>query len=272
MVWAVNFSVVKMALGHLTPFAFNTLRLVGASIVFLILARVAPGPPLQREDRGRFLILALVGHLGYQLLFIQGLDQSTAGHSAILLAMTPVFVAILSTILGVEPPSARGWLGIVISIAGVYLVLYESQATGRGARGDWLTLGASLCWSIYTVFGQPAIARYGLFKTNAYTMVLGTLFFLPLGLPALAAVSPSDVPPSAWGATVFSFVFALVLAYSLWYYAVSRIGPSQTAVYSNLMPVIALIVAWLWLGETLGWLQVVGTGTILFGIYLVRHS
>lgn len=272
LIWAVNFSVVKLVLEDLDPLAFNSLRLIGASIVFLVIARTVPGPSILPKDRLRFLGLALVGHTAYQLLFISGIDQTTASNSAILLGLTPVFVAILSTVFMGERPSPRVWLGIGVSVLGVYLVLHDSARLGGSSRGDWLTLAASLCWSIYTVAGQPVVARYGLFKTNAYTMALGTLAFLPFGLPALAATPLGAVPASAWLATVYSFLFALVVAYSCWYFAVSRIGPTQTAVYSNLMPVAALALAHLWIGEPIGALQLVGAFTIFVGIYTVRRG
>lgn len=271
LIWAVNFSVVKLALAHLEPFAFNSVRLIGASILFLVLARIVPGPSILPEDRLRFVGLALVGHTGYQLLFISGLDATTASNSAILLGLTPVFVAILSASFAVERGSPRTWIGISISVLGVYLVLHDSARLGGSARGDWLTLAATLCWSTYTVAGQPVVARYGLFKTNAYTMALGTLLFLPFGLPALLAVNPGAVPWGAWWGAVYSFVFALVVAYCCWYFAVSRIGPTQTSIYSNLMPVAALAIAHFWVGEPIGALQVVGVLTIFFGIYLVRR-
>ncbi len=270
LIWAINFSVVKFALEELEPFAFNSVRLIVASIIFLTLARLVPGPSILPEDRLRFVALALIGHTGYQLLFISGIDETTASNSAILLGLTPVFVAILSSLFSIERATPRTWIGISVSVLGVCLVLHDSVQLGGSARGDWLTLAATLCWSAYTVFGQPVVARYGLFKTNAYTMTLGTLVFLPFGLPALLSLDPSAVPAAAWWATVYSFVFALVVAYCCWYFAVSRIGPTQTAIYSNLMPVAALAIAHLWIGEPIGTLQLIGAATIFLGIFLVR--
>jgi O-acetylserine/cysteine efflux transporter len=133
-------------------------------------------------------------------------------------------------------------------------------------------LAATLCWATYTVAGQPAVARYGLFKTNAYSMALGTVMFLPFGVPALVAVPLESVPSIAWLGTAYSFVFALVVAYSCWYFAVSRIGPTQTAIYLNLMPVVAFAIAHFWVGEPIGALQLVGAAIIFVGIYNVRRA
>lgn len=272
LAWGVNFSVVKATLEELSPLAFNTMRLIGASVLMLALARLRPGASVLPEDRRRFLVLAVVGHTAYQLFFIHGIHATTASNSAILLGMTPVFVALLSRVMTVERSPLGVWLGIAVSVAGVTLVLRDSARLGGRTLGDLLTLGATLCWSFYTVYGQPVIARYGLFKTNAYAMALGTLFFLPFGLPDLLRLTPAAVPASAWAGTLFSLLFALVFAYSLWYFGVSRIGPTQTSIYANLTPVAAVTVASLWLGEPIGRLQLLGAAAIFTGIYVVRRA
>ena len=272
LVWAVNFSVVKAALRHFPPMAFTTIRLAAASLCFLAIARLSPGPSLLPSDRKRLLLLAIVGHTLYQVLFIQGIHATTASNSAILLGLTPVFVALLSLFLSSEPPRAGAFVGIGISILGVYLVLHDSSRTDGGVLGDLLTLAATFCWSLHTVLSQPIVARYGPLRTSAYAITLGSLFFLPLGIPELSRMAPASVPAAAWWGLGYSIVFSLVLAYCLWYFAVGRIGPTQTAIYSNLTPVAAMVVAYLALDEPIGRRKLVGAAVIFLGIYLVRRQ
>jgi len=272
LLWAVNFSVVKFAIVHIPPMAFNSLRLVGASAIMLCLAKIFPGPDILPRDRVRFVVLALIGHTGYQLFFIESVHRTTASNAAILLGLTPVGVAAISAVFTRDRPSARAWLGIAVSVAGVYLVLRQSTELGGDPIGDWLALGATLCWSSYTVFGAPLIKRYGLFKTNAYTMAIGSAFFLTLSAPTALRFAWRDAPTAALAAALFSLLFALVVAYCGWYFAVSRIGPTQTSVYANLTPVAAVIVAHFWLGEPVGGQQAIGAVTIFAGIYMVRKQ
>jgi drug/metabolite transporter (DMT)-like permease len=272
LVWAVNFSVVKVALRHFTPMAFTSIRLVGASICFLTLARLSPGPSLLPADRKRLVLLALVGHTFYQVLFIQGIHATTASNSAILLGLTPVFVALLSLFFSSDRPGAGAFLGIGVSILGVYMVLHDSPTGGGSLLGDGLTLAATFCWSLHTVLSQPIVARYGALKTSAYAMSIGSLAFLPLGLPELYRMTPASIPASAWWALGYSIVFSLVAAYCLWYFAVGRVGPTQTAIYSNLTPVAAMVVAYLALDEPVGKRKLVGAVVIFLGIYLVRRQ
>jgi drug/metabolite transporter (DMT)-like permease len=270
--WAVNFSVVKATLAHIPPLAFNTFRLLGASAVFLTLAPMSAESRFSRRDWVRIIVLGLVGHTFYQLLFIQGIDDTTASNSALFLGMTPVAVAAMGAAWGVETVGARVWVGILVTVVGAYLVIDGSEATGGSLRGDLLVLAATLCWSAYTVAGKSLLERHSPLKITAYSFAAGTVFFLPFAVRDVLQLSYGQVPWTAWAGTAFSFVFAIVLAYLFWYYGVSRVGPTRTAVYSNLTPVIALAVSWLTLGERLAPLQLAGAGTIVLGIYLVRRN
>jgi drug/metabolite transporter (DMT)-like permease len=268
--WAVNFSVVKATLAHIPPLAFNTFRLVGASTVFLALAPMGAESRFSRSDWVRLCFLGLVGHTFYQLLFIHGIDDTTASNSALFLGMTPVAVAAMGAAWGVERVGARIWVGILITVVGAYLVIGSSEATGGSLRGDLLVLAATLCWSAYTVAGKSLLEKHSPLKITAYSFAVGTVLYLPIAVRDVLELSYEQVPWTAWAGTAFSFVFAIVLAYLFWYYGVSRVGPTRTAVYSNLTPVIALAVSWLTLGERLAPLQLIGAGTIVLGIYLVR--
>jgi drug/metabolite transporter (DMT)-like permease len=187
------------------------------------------------------------------------------------MALTPVMVAAIGGSLGVERLGVGGWLGIVTSVVGVYLVIRSSNGSEGSLWGDLLVLAATFCWSVYTVGGKPLLGRHGALKVTAYSMCIGSAFFIPFGIPAVVRLPFSQIPWAAWAGLIFSFVFALSIAYLGWYYAVSRVGPSRTAVYSNLTPVAALLTSWLALGERIAPLQLVGAAVILVGIYVVRR-
>jgi drug/metabolite transporter (DMT)-like permease len=213
----------------------------------------------------------LVGHTCYQIAFILGIHVTTAGNSALMLAMTPVMVAVIGTLIGWERVGAGSWLGIILSVFGVYLVM-GSQSSGDGLAGDLLVLLATLCWSTYTVAGKSLVAKHGAVKITAYSMVFGTACFLPFAVRSLTSLTLEQIPWTAWAGTAFSFVFAISLAYYFWYYGVSRVGPTRTAIYSNLTPVVALGTSSLALGEDIVPAQIAGAAVILLGIQLVRRG
>ncbi len=273
LIWGVNFSVVKAAIAQVPPLFFNSLRLLGASLLLLTLARLAAAPRhWTPSDLRRVVFLALVGHTGYQTCFILGLFGTSASESALLLGTTPVAVAMVGAVTGVDRPSRRAWLGTLVSLAGVALIIGRSANASASLRGELLTVAATLCWAVYTVGSADLLERHGPLRVTAYTMALGTLFFLPLGFSSILERSLTEVPAWAWLGLAYSSVFALALSYYLWYYSVARLGPTRTAIYSNLTPVAALGVATLVFGEPLSSVQLAGAAVIFLGLYLVRKS
>jgi drug/metabolite transporter (DMT)-like permease len=91
-----------------------------------------------------------------------------------------------------------------------------------------------------------------------------------LGLPSLADTPFGDLSLLAWGGVFYAGVLAIGLAYLLWYRGVQKIGNSRTAAYSNLTPIVALGVAWAWLGEIPRLLQLLGAAVVLVGLSLAR--
>jgi drug/metabolite transporter (DMT)-like permease len=275
LIWGSNFSVVKSALSEFNPLAFNATRFVLASAVlavFLAISGVRIRFP--KQDVMRLVGLGLLGNVLYQALFIYGIDGTRAGNAALMLSTVPLIVTVLSVALKHETISRAGWAGVVLSISGIVVILWgSSRGLSFGSdtiRGDLIMLGSALAWSVYTVLSSPYVQKYGTLPVTAFTMWIGTVGLVAVSTPALLAQDWISITPGAWGGLVFSGAFSLALAYILWYYGIRHLGSSRTAVYSNTVPVVALLVAWLTLGEVPTMVQVVGTVMILGGIGLAR--
>jgi drug/metabolite transporter (DMT)-like permease len=276
-IWGINFSVVKVVLREMDPFALNAIRFPLAAVAFWLVLRARPGVRVPaREDVPRILLLGLVGNVIYQVCFIQGLDLTLAGNASLLLATTPVWTLALSTLAGHERPTSRVVLGIAITLLGIGLVI-----VGRGGglsleastlRGDLLMLGAALLWSAYTVWGRTPVARYGPLRMTAWSLWIATPAIVLMGVPSLRTTDLASVSTGAWLGVIYAGVLSIAVAYVLWYRGVQVLGNSRTAVYSNLVPVTALVTAWLWLGETPTALQLMGAGVILGGLWLSRTA
>jgi drug/metabolite transporter (DMT)-like permease len=277
LIWAANFSVVKAALADFRPLAFNAIRFVLASAVLLAFLWSA-GKPLrfERRDWPALVALGLVGNTFYQVLFIVGLDWTLAGNAALLLGASPVFVTLLSAGVRHEEPSRAAWSGLALSSAGVVLVvLGGAHAVRFGAatwRGDLTLLFAAIAWAGYTVGSSGLIRRYGALAVTAGTLWMGTVGLVLVGVPSLAGQSWDSIRPGAWLGLVFSGCLSIAVAYFIWYDSVERVGSSRTAIYSNTVPVAALLIAWITLGERPTWLHVAGTAAILGGVALVRRG
>jgi len=275
LIWAANFSVVKFALRDLSPLAFNGLRFTLSSAILWLLRKVSGDcTRIERLHWPAVTGLGLVGTTVYQVLFIYGIDWTLAGNTSLMLATTPLFTTLLSLALRQERAGLVVVAGAVLSVTGIALVvLGGSQAVGFHAgtlAGDLALLAAAVAWSVYTVGSAPLVHRYGVVTVTAVTMWVGALGLLIVSLPALLAQDWSAVRPQSWLALLYSGVFAIALAYYLWYSSVRQIGNTRTSVYTNSIPVVALIIAWLTLGETPTPLQSAGAGGIVAGSLLVR--
>jgi drug/metabolite transporter (DMT)-like permease len=215
----------------------------------------------------------VLGNGLYQYLFVMGVARTRASDAALVIAATPAFIAIIGGIRGTERTSPRGVLGIALSIVGIGLVVLGTT-TGASSEasiaGDLLVLCCSLAWAIYTVMLKPFTARVPGLQLSAFTMLGGAIPLLGVALPHIASVDWGHFPTRGWLAILYSGVGALVIAYYFWYRGVRVIGPTRTAMYSNLQPVIAVLVAWAMLGEQPTIWQCVGAGSIMSGLLLTR--
>ena len=277
VIWGVNFSVVKFGTRFIPPLAFNGLRVGIATAVLLALALAQWRFLPSRRDVLALAGLGLVGHGAYQTFFILGLARSTAGVTALVLAASPALIAIVGTALRVERPTGRAWFGVALQLLGVGAVVLGSAApaarpgASSTASGPLILLGAALCWAFYAVLLKRYTERVHPVQLSAWTMAGGVLLLGAFAAPSAAATDWRAVPISGWGAVAYSGLGALVVAYLFYYRGVRVLGPTRTAMFSNLQPLIALTVAYLTLGETPSVWQLAGAGSIMTGLLVSRR-
>jgi drug/metabolite transporter (DMT)-like permease len=278
IIWGTNYAIVKTAFREIDPQAFNALRLVLASIVMLaanLLVRTSTvfhtPAPLTRSDWIRLAWLGLVGHFLYQFLFAGGLAQTSVANGALIISASPAVITLLSAIEG-EHIDARHWAGTLLSLFGIYIVVGRgAHVTSASLQGDLMMIGAVVCWGLYTIGARPLMARHSPVGVTALSMSLGTLLYVPVVASRLARVPWAAVHPITWVKLVYSSLFALCVAYTIWYTAVRAIGSARTSVYSNLLPIVAMLTAYLWLHEPIGAAKIAGAAAILAGVVLTRR-
>lgn len=274
LIWGVNFSIVKFGTTLVDPLAYNGLRVMLAAVVLMAIVLLGRTSLPPRRVVLALFSLGVLGNGVYQFLFIEGISRTRASDAALVIAATPAFIAIIGRIQGVERASVRRMIGILLSIVGIALVvLSTTQATdGRSSLlGDFLVLTGSLAWAIYTVLLKPYTHHVPGLQVSAFTMLGGAVPLMFIALPAIVHASWRTVPVIGWGALLYSGIFALVIAYLFWYHGLRVIGPTRTAMFSNVQPIVAVIVAWIMLNETPTVWQGMGTACIMTGLLLTRE-
>ena len=127
-----------------------------------------------------------------------------------------------------------------------------------------------LCWATYSVAAQPLLKRHSPLIVTGISFSIGALLYVLTTSPFLVTIDWSSISFFSWVLMTLSAVLALNLAYLIWYTGVQKLGGTRTSVYSYLTPIVAMIVAAIWLGEPISGNQMVGAGTILTGLVITR--
>jgi drug/metabolite transporter (DMT)-like permease len=138
--------------------------------------------------------------------------------------------------------------------------------------GDLFILAGVGAWALYTTEGKEFTARFGAVRATSWSMIAAAVLVLPLApfyvnLPKLTSASPV-----ALGSIIYLALLTSVVAYLLWFFALSKLEASRVAVFSNLQPVVTALAAWGLLGEPLTWEIGVGGALVLIGVRLTQHD
>ena len=275
VLWAANFIVVKSAVAQLPPVGFTFLRFTLASLTLLVLLRWREGSiGLPRRDLIAILGLGAVGFGAYQILWTTGLTTVPAGDSALLIATTPVLVALLSVVARSDVLTPVKLAGVVISFVGVVVVIGSGPGftLGNSIAGEAITLAAAVCWSAYTAFGAPFVRRHSPLRATAWATVSGTLVLAPLAVVQLASMDRIPLGLDVLGAILYSGMLAAGVSNVIVLNGVKVVGPTRTAALQFLVPALAVVLAFVFLREEIRPGQVLGGAIILGGVLITRRD
>ncbi len=266
--WASAFAGIRAGLEAYAPGQLPLFRFLVASAVLAGYAALTRMRMPEVRDLPAILLLGFLGITVYHVALTYGEVSVTAGAASLLIASGPVFTAFLANVFLGERLKVWGWLGIAVSFLGVALVALGEGEGVRFDQGAFLILLAAFSTSLYFVFQKPYLKKYNPLQLTSYTIWSGTFFMLAF-LPGLAH-SIQVAPLDATLAVIYLGVFPAALAYVTWTYALSRAPASIATSFLYLSPVLAIIIAWLWLGEMPLALSIVGGFLSLSGVVLIN--
>ena len=275
IIWALNFSVVKVSLQEIDSLSFNALRYILAAGLLAYTAR-ARGYSLKvdREDFWPLVGIALVGNVLYQLFFIIGVDYTYSANAAVILGTIPVWVALLSHLFTDEKLTRYKSIGIGLAFTGIVLIVTGSKAgisiASKTFLGDVIILCAAISWGVYTILAKRFLKKYPSTQFTGVMSIVGMVFLLIIGLPNLLHVNWPGISLKGWGGIFYSGLLSIGLAYLIWNNSVSKIGAVRTAAYQNLVPVLGLVFGVVLLQEALTLQQYSGSALVIVGIIFSR--
>jgi drug/metabolite transporter (DMT)-like permease len=266
---------VKATQPFFPPVAFAAFRCSIAAAILLAVAAVVglhrPGP--SARDWARVAIAGALGNTAFHVLMVTGVHHTSPAHAALLIALSPVFAALLARLALGERLGARRLAGIVVAFAGVAVIVLRGAADRGGTwLGDLLSLGASASWAAYTVLGKPALARASPREVTTWATVFGTLPLIPLGGPGLRAVPWAALSPGRWLLLAYLSAGTIAVANLLWYWALARTATARVVSFSYLVPLIATAVSLAAGQEALTLPLVLGAVAVVGGVALAQRG
>jgi drug/metabolite transporter (DMT)-like permease len=266
--WASAFAGIRAGLEAYGPGQVALFRFLVASVALAGFAAVVRMRMPEGRDLPAVLLAGFLAFTFHHAALNYGEVTVSAGAASVLINTVPIFTALLAVNFLGERLRPVGWVGMGVSFAGAALI---SLGEGEGLRLDSRALPivlAAVSSSIYFVFQKPYLSRYGALAFTTYAVWAGSLLALPF-LPGLVSQVPS-APLGTTLAMVYLGVFPTAIAYVTYAYAFSRMAASRAVSFLYLIPVLAYLIAWLWLGEVPTLLSVVGSVVTLVGVVIVN--
>ena len=276
LLFGASVVAVRVAVQDIPPLTLAILRFGqgGLLLLLLLLIRARDLLRIRGRDIPYLLLLGAIFFTIFPVTFNMSLRLTQASHGALMLATMPLWSVLIARVAKKERLSTRQMCGVFLTFAGVGIVLAERglnfTGTGSSLAGDALMLVTALCGAVYGVLAKRMLTRYNAMTVTAYTMVFGTLLLVPAAFfedpfSAMARMHTNTVM-----LVLFLGIFGGAIGYFLWTFALTRLSPTQVAVYVNLNPMIATLLGATLLAEKLTGIFITGLIAVLGGVLLVN--
>jgi drug/metabolite transporter (DMT)-like permease len=279
LMWGGGAVAGKLALRGIPNLAVGLLRFGFAAItLWVVFRRDFPRwRTLTQSDRWMILGLGAFGGFLNHVLFFAGLNFAPASHAAVIGPTTsPVWTLLLAARFGGERLRAGQVAGSALSLVGVLLVVQPDdllgEHVGKQLLGDFFLLLSGMVWALYSVLSKLAIRRIGPVASLGYGMIVGCGLLAPLVLADRSWEPLASASGVAWLALAYLTFATTLLAFFWWNVGIQRVGAGKTAIFSNLVPVFGVLLAWVVLGETLGMIQLGGAGLAVAGVWVCQAA
>lgn len=279
VIWGGTFIAGRVIQPEISPLLSATLRFLFASIsliLVLFLGRIG----WKRISMKQFYQIMVLGGSGvfiYQILFFYGLQIIPASRAALLVAINPAMIALISFILWKEKISFKKGCGISLCVIGAVILLSDKAPNTDDFminKGDLAILGCVISWGVYTVAGKNVIQEIGALHTVTYAVLFGTVLLIltsiyveEINFEALSLLSVGDLVSLS-----YLGILGSAIAYVWYYQGVSQLGAAGAGSFIALNPLSAVIIGTIFLNEKMSSMIILGGGLIILGIMITNKK
>ncbi len=268
VVWASAFAGIRAGLRGYSPANLAIVRFLVASLVLAVYAVVAHFRRPELRDIPGLVLTGAIGITFYNLAVNYGETRVTAGAASLLIASTPIWTALAARFWLHEKLTVMGWCGVFVSFAGVAMIAAGESGGLRLSVQALFILAAAVTSALYMILQKHYLGRYSALEVTAYSVWFGTALMLPFGSGLLQTLR--SAPGATTLAVIYLGVFPGALAYVGWAYVISHGSPGRTSTLLYIIPIVAIGIAWIWLGEVPRAISLVGGGIALGGVVMVN--
>nr|WP_275406313.1 DMT family transporter [Pseudodesulfovibrio sp. JC047] len=276
MLWGGTWVAGRILVQYIHPMSAAFLRFAFASATLVLMCWKTDGhiPRLTRQQILPVLGLGATGVFTYSYFFFTGLQTTSAGRAALIVACIPVCISVLSAILYKERFGAIRIAGAILSLVGVSVVIADGSPLAllsEGvSRGDFLILGCVASWIAYTLGGRSVTKNLSALASVSWACIFGMVMLLPVAWTHGLLTDIMKTPFEGWVCIVFLGVLATGFAYCWYYEAIAIIGASRAGIFINTVPVFAVIMGYFLLDEPIHLSLALGGIMVLSGVYLTN--
>ena len=281
VMWGINAAVLKYGISRVDPYLFNAIRLsISAAALWMCILIFEPAkaaePKVAKDWRviGWIVGFSILSGAVYQITFLLGIFRTSAGSTALIMASCPMWTAILAVMTTGDRLSRIAWSGLSITLLGTIVVISqrdEFSVSGATFVGNMIVLAAALLWAAASVASKPMLNHLSAIRLAFYAMFLTLPIHWLLAVPSLHLFWDA-MDPWTFAAIFYSGFFSTGVAFAMWNDGIGKVGAPHAAIYQNVIPLVAVIGAWLMIGEIPTALQLCGGGLIIAGLLVMRQS
>lgn len=261
--------------GHIKPYGFILLRIIGATILFWILSLFTPTEKIDRKDYFKFFIASIFGIALNMLTFFKGLEFTTPIHASVIMTVVPIVVLVLSAVFLKERITHLKFIGILLGFLGaIVLSIYgrSNQVGDNILLGNTLVFINAVSYSIYLILIKKITDKYHPFTFIRWLFLFGLFMVLPFGYEELAEVTWITFSPYIIFSVAFVILGATFATYLLNPLALRHLKASTVSTFLYIQPVIAGIFAIIMGSDTINSIKLLAALLIFTGVYLVTKK
>jgi len=276
MMWGGTFIAGRIVAAELSPNLSALLRFGFAAILLLLILLKSTGgfPNLSVQQHVYAILMGLTGVLAYNLFFFAALSRIEAGRTALFVSLSPILTILAMRIFFQERLQKINYLGVCLALVGTLIVVSKGEFftafTQSFGTGEMMMCGAVLSWVVYTICFKQT--RAPALTMTTYSVLWGTFFLFISLMPQFMQFSLPHISVRSWLSIVFLGAFGTVLTFVWYAEAIHSIGASRTIVFNNLVPVFAVLLAFLILNEPITWSMLVGGSLSFIGVILTNKQ